>query len=120
MNGGRIRFQADADLDMTIVRGLRRRQPAIDIQSADDAGLRGVPDADVLAFCARQGRILVSHDKRTMPGHFATFLAHNDQSPGVFLIDQAVAIGTAIESLYLVWAASEPEEWTNRLERLPW
>ncbi len=110
MSGERIRFQADADFDMTIVRGLRRRQPAIDIQSADDAGLRGVPDLDVLASCARQGRVLLSHDKRTMPVHFATFMANGGQSPGVFLIDQSVSIGVAIESLNLVWAASEPEE----------
>lgn len=48
MSSQRIRFQADANFDMTIVRGLRRVQPSIDFQSADEAQLRGVPDPQVL------------------------------------------------------------------------
>jgi hypothetical protein len=36
--------------------------------------LRGVPDDQVLAEAAREGRILLSHDHRTIPRHFATFM----------------------------------------------
>ena len=58
MNTERILFQADANFDMNIVRGLKRRQPSIDFQSADDAGLRGKSDVEVLGIAADQGRIL--------------------------------------------------------------
>jgi hypothetical protein len=37
----KIKFQADADFSYTIIKALRRRQPAIDFQSADDGKLRG-------------------------------------------------------------------------------
>jgi hypothetical protein len=43
-----IRFLADANLDQAIVQGIRRREPSIDIKSAIDAGLEGLPDDKVL------------------------------------------------------------------------
>jgi hypothetical protein len=43
----RVLFQADANLNALIVRGLLRRQPLIDIQTADAAGLAGLPDPEV-------------------------------------------------------------------------
>ena len=66
-----IRFLADADLDYAIVQGVRRREPAIDFNSANDAGLEGLPDNRVLEVAAEEGRVLVSHDKHTMPVQFA-------------------------------------------------
>jgi hypothetical protein len=80
----KINFQADADFSYTIIKALRRRQPAIDFQSADDAKLRSLPDPDVLALAAKEGRILVSHDCNTMPDHFTGFVA-SQHSPGVFI-----------------------------------
>lgn len=73
----KIKFQADADFSYTITKALRRRQPAIDFQSADDAELRGLPDPEVLAFAAKETRILVSHDCNTMPEHFANLWSRN-------------------------------------------
>jgi predicted nuclease of predicted toxin-antitoxin system len=63
----KIRFQADADLNQNITRALRRRAPALDFQTANEAGLHGLDDEAVLAQAAGEGRILVSHDRRTMP-----------------------------------------------------
>jgi len=59
-----IRYQADADLNQTIVTGVLRREPTINFQTAFAAGLEGVKDPEVLAIAAQQGRILVSHDAK--------------------------------------------------------
>ena len=115
----RVRFLADEDFDYVIVRGLRLRQPQVDILTAPQAGILGFPDPAVLAFAAKQDRIVITHDKRTMPDHFATFLAEGNQSPGIMLISRKVAIGQAIEALLLVWEASSHEEWHNLITRLP-
>jgi Domain of unknown function (DUF5615) len=56
----RVKFQADADLDGRILRGLRRTAPEIDIRTAVDAGLAGLGDSDVLRISADSGRILLS------------------------------------------------------------
>jgi hypothetical protein len=112
----RVRFQADADLDGRILRGLRRTAPEIDIRTAADAALAGLKDPDVLRIAADAGRILVSQDRRTMPAHFARFSV-GGQSAGLILLREAIA--TAIEELVLIWSASEAEEWKGRLVWIP-
>ena len=113
-----VSFQADADLNAEIVAGVLRREPSIDFQTADEANLRRVPDPEVLTLAAHESRILVTHDRRTMPRHLADFILHHS-SPGVFIIAQTVSVRVAIEELLLVWAASESEEWRNLILELP-
>lgn len=114
----RVRFQADADLDGRVIRGLRRAAPGVDIRTANDAGLAGLKDPKVLQIAADSGRILVSQDRRTMPLHFTRYVA-GAQSPGVILLREAIPISIAIEELALIWNASEATEWTNRLVWIP-
>ncbi len=114
----RVKFQADADLDGRILRGLRRVAPEIDILAAADAGLTGLTDPEVLRIAADSGRILVSQDRRTMPAHFTRFSSHA-RTPGVILLREAIPISTAIEELALIWNASEAEEWVNRIVWIP-
>jgi len=114
----RVRFQADADLDGRILRGLRRVAPELDIRTSADAGLAGLEDPDVLRIAADTGRVLVSQDRRSMPGHFAGFSA-DAQSPGVILLREAISIAMAIDEIVLIWAATEAEEWVNRLVWIP-
>ncbi|MEO8661316.1 MAG: DUF5615 family PIN-like protein [Bryobacteraceae bacterium] len=61
-----IRFQADNDLKFGIVKGARRREPSMDFVSAQEAGLDGVGDPELLDRAALEGRVLVSHDRRTI------------------------------------------------------
>jgi hypothetical protein len=114
----RVRFQADADLDGRIIRGLRRVAPEVDIRSASDGGLDGLADPDVLQIAAKAGRILVSQDRRTMPAHFARYTLAV-ASPGVVLLREAIPIATAIEELVLIGSASEAEEWIGRIVWIP-
>jgi hypothetical protein len=114
----RPRFQADADFNHKIVLGLRRREPSIDFLSAQDGGVVGVTDPDVLRIAAESGRILVSRDRKTMPSHFARFLEQRS-SPGVIIVSQDLDIGAAIEDLLLIWAATDAEEWIQYLGFVP-
>jgi predicted nuclease of predicted toxin-antitoxin system len=114
----KIRFLADNDLRSAIVKGVRRCERSVDFQSAQEAGLDGLTDLEVLAVAADAGRILVSHDWTTMPVHFREFV-RGRRSPGVFLIAQKLPIGDAIEELFLGWLVTEAEEWENQLVRLP-
>ncbi len=114
-----IRFVADADFNHAIVKGCRRQEPTLDFLSANEAKLEGVPDPDVLAFAAEQNRILVTHDRQTMPHHFGEFLISGRSSPGVFLVSQYAPIGEVIDALVLIWAASDAGEWKNRVVNVP-
>ena len=114
-----IRFLADANFKFSVVKGCRRIEPAMNFLSANEAGLDGVPDPDVLAIAADQNRILVTHDLKTMPRHFGEFLMTGRTCPGVFLVSQYEAIGVIVTELVLIWAASDAEEWENRIVKLP-
>jgi hypothetical protein len=115
----KIRFQADNDLDQRIIAATRRLDPAIDFQTAPDLGLHlGVPDEQVLILAAEQDRLLVTHDRKTMPDHFERFTVSHT-SPGLIIISQTLSIGRAAEWLHLIWATSEPEEYVNSIYSLP-
>ncbi|MBW4634247.1 MAG: DUF5615 family PIN-like protein [Iphinoe sp. HA4291-MV1] len=113
-----IRFQADADFNQNIVTGVLRRELTINFQTALTAGLEGVQDKEVLAIAAKEGRILVSHDRRTMPLFFAEYIS-TQTSSGVLIVSQDVSIQEAINTLILIWAASNAEEWINRIAFVP-
>jgi hypothetical protein len=113
-----FRFQADADFNQIIVSGLVRRFSGVDFRTATQAGRAGLQDPEVLALAARESRILVTHDKQTMPRHFAEFIAQTP-SPGLIIVPQSLAVAHVVEDLAVIWAASQPEEWTNRLVYLP-
>ncbi len=114
----KIKFQADADLNQHIVRAVLRREPTIDFQTATLANLEGVPDPEVLQIAANEERMLVSHDQTTMPTHFAEFIS-SQTSPGLIIVPKHLSIAIAVENLVLIWAASEAEEWVNRIRYIP-
>ena len=114
----KVRFQADVDLNSVILLAAVRREPTIDFRTAVAAGLAGLADPDVLALAAREGRVLVTHDQRTMPHHFAEFIK-TKPSPSLILVPQHLPVSVAAEELLLIWGATEAEEWTNRVCYLP-
>ena len=112
------RFLADADFNQKIILGLLRREPTIDFLTAHKGGVIGRPDPEVLRIAAREDRILVSHDLGTMPAHFVQF-TQTQPSPGLIVVSQDIGIGTAVEDLLLIWAASTHEEWRGKMGFVP-
>lgn len=114
----KVRFQADADLNEILVKAVLRREPGIDFQTAVAAKLHGMPDKDVLALVAQSGRLLVTHDRRTMPRHFAEFV-QTRSSAGVLIVPQKLPVAQVADELTLIWLVTEAEEWINRVFSLP-
>ena len=114
----KIRFQADNDINEIILKAVWQLEPTIDIHTATEAGIVGLPDDQVLAKAAANNRLLISHDRKTMPRHFGRFITHTD-SPGLLIVPQKLPVAFVAEELLLVWLASEPEEWRNRIRSMP-
>jgi hypothetical protein len=106
------KFIADADFNEKILVGLRRREPNIDFLDASEGGTRGLSDPEVLALGAATARIVVSSDRKTMPGHFTKFLAGHD-SPGLIIAPQSLQRARAIEELILIWTENSADELRN-------
>jgi len=61
-----LRFLADENFNGRILRGLVRREPALDVIRAQDVGLTGAEDPEVLARAAEEQRLVLTHDVSTM------------------------------------------------------
>jgi hypothetical protein len=114
-----LRFQADADLKYAIVKAVRQRDPTIDFASAAESGLEGIGDPELLERAARESRILVSHDRRTMLAHFRARLEAGKSSPGLFIVSQGAPLEPVVSAIVLVWSASEMSEWRDQVHHLP-
>ena len=114
----KVRFRADADLNQIILLATIRREPAIYFQTAIAASLCCIADLEVLARAANDGRVLVTHDRKTMPRHFSEFISR-ETSPGLIVIPQSLSVAAVVDDLILIWSATEAEEWVNRIGILP-
>lgn len=113
-----LRFQADADLNPAIGRGLRRREPSIDFRAAAGVIPDGTSDPEVLRIAAESGRVLVSRDVSTMTEYFKQFI-QTQESPGLLLVHSQRPIGSVIEGLLLVWTTWAEEDLRNNARWLP-
>ncbi|MEY2856789.1 MAG: hypothetical protein RLZZ74_1101 [Cyanobacteriota bacterium] len=58
---------SDENLNGEIIRGLFLRQPNLDLIRVQDVGLIEVEDPAILAWAAENQRIILTHDRATMP-----------------------------------------------------
>src|SRR5919197_1407333 len=88
----KIKFQADNDFNGRIIRTVQQLAPEVDFRTAPAADFHlGTPDEHVLEVAAQEGRLLVSHDCKTMPTHFANSIA-SQVSPDVFIVSHKLPI----------------------------
>src|SRR5689334_13773269 len=110
-----LRLVTDEDFNKRVLAGLLARRPDLDIVRMQDVGLRGAADPDVLAWAAREGRIVLTHDVATMPNHAYERIASGDALPGLFVVPQTLTIGDAIEELILLIECSLDDEWVDQV-----
>jgi predicted nuclease of predicted toxin-antitoxin system len=104
-----LRLASDADVHGDIVRGLRRRCPAIDLTRVQDALAEGTPDPEVLAWAASENRVLITNDRNTMIGFASQRVTRGEPLPGLIVTTNEQSIGEAIDDLLLI-AEYMPEE----------
>ena len=114
-----LQMLADENFSRTIVRGLTERRPTIDLVRVQDVGLRRQPDSAVLTWAAENDRIVLTHDRSTMPDWAYERLVQGLKMPGVFVIDNRGAVGAAIDELLLIDECSEMTDWSEHVVYLP-
>lgn len=110
---------ADENFNNDIVRGVLRRNPRVDIVRIQDAGLSGAGDEAVLEWAAREGRALLTHDVSTLTRYAFDRVNAGLRMPGVFEVNRAVPVATAIEDILLLAEISLPGEWEGQIRYLP-
>ncbi len=105
-----LKLVSDEDIDGDLLRGLYRRRPDLDIVRVQDVGLSATPDPEVLAWAAGEGRILLTHDRDTMPSFAYDRVRAGELMPGVFLVSDLMPVGQAIDELLLAVDCLPPDE----------
>jgi predicted nuclease of predicted toxin-antitoxin system len=114
-----VRLLTDENFNGDIVAGLRRRIAGLDLVRVQDVGLRTADDPSILAWAARQSRLLITHDAATMMDFAYGRLADGKPMPGVFIVRPTLPIAVAIDELATIVLATEAEEWDDRVVYLP-
>lgn len=114
-----MKFAADENFDNRILRGLRRRIVDLDVVRVQDLAIAGAEDPIVLEWAAKNGRILLTHDQRTIPEFAFDRIRRGEMMPGVIVVPLSVAPGRVIEDILLIIEASTQADWLNQVQRLP-
>jgi len=114
-----LRLLIDQDLDQDILRGLARRVPNLDAVTAHQVGLSAVSDPELLAWAAAAGRVIVTHDRKTMPRHAADRMAAGERMSGVFVVPRRLPMSQVIADLEVMVMCSHENEWENIVRHLP-
>lgn len=112
-----VTLYMDVHVPGPITRQLRRR--GVDVVTAQEDGHDEVPDDRVLTRASELGRVVFTHDVRFR------IEAENWQRQGrdfaglLFGPQLGGTIGQYVEDLELIAKASEPDEWRNIVQFLP-
>jgi predicted nuclease of predicted toxin-antitoxin system len=115
----RPRFLADQDLNDHIVHGVLRQEPTIEFLRVRDLGMSERTDEEILSYAEAERLLVVSHDVNTMTAAAFARIAHGEHFCGLLMVQQTTSIRLVIDSLVLIWTASEIEEWQNQVVFLP-
>ncbi len=116
-----IRYLLDEHVPHAVRDQLLLREPGMQVLIIGDdiAPTLGTPDPAILEWIERNGYILISRNRRTIPRYLQEHLAAGHHVPGIFLLRRRHSLGQLIEDLLLIWSASEPGEYQDRIEYLP-
>jgi hypothetical protein len=114
-----MRFLADENFNNRILRGIRREHGSVDIQRVQDTEVYQAEDPAVLAFAAAAGRILLTHDIKTMPRYAYDRVKAGQPMPGVVAIPEELSIGAVIADMGIIMKASTAQDFDNQVVYLP-
>ena len=111
----RLKAYVDEDVPLSFAQALRNR--GVDCITTQEAGNKGLSDAEQLAFSAEKSRTIVTHNKKDF------ILLHNEYAragkthPGIVVADQ-LPVGLTLRRFMKLWFSRTSEDMANRLEFL--
>ncbi len=93
-----LRFLADENFNFDIVSGLLRRKPELDIVRVQEMDLEETSDRALLKLAAQEGRVLPTHDRKTMLRHVGDRVQANQPMPGVFVTRRGLSVAKRLRT----------------------
>ena len=109
----------DEHVPPALVQGLTKRQPALNIVSVQDLGMRGTLDPDLLEWAANANRVIVTFDRNTFPAAAYERIAAGELVVGVIVVDDQMPIGEAVDDVLIVAECSRDDELHGQVWYVP-
>ncbi len=114
-----MRLLTDENFNGSILRGLIRRLPELDLIRVQDVGLMNTDDRQILEWAASDGRILLTHDVATITMYAYERVNQGLVMTGVVEVMAEAPIGKIIDDLELFICCSNPEEYEGQVLFIP-
>jgi hypothetical protein len=118
----KLRFLLDENEPPRLKAALLRLNPNIDVLRVGEPGAPdlGTLDPDLLRYLDISQRALVTSNRASMPGHIEAHFAVGGHLWGMFIARPGTPVAVLAQELYLIWEASEAEEWIDQISWLPY
>lgn len=117
-----LRFLLDENISPRVCDAALRHHPHLDIVCVGepDCPPIGASDESILEHVAKTRRILVTKNRRSMPGHVKVLEARGGVEWSVFRVRAGTTYRQLIDTLVLFNEASQSEEWLGVMEWIPY
>jgi hypothetical protein len=115
------RFLMDENVPPLMPHTLRTQGPGIDFLCVGEPGAPPpqTSDPDLLLAAETLQRLLVTLDRKTMPGHLRQHFHAGQHTCGVVLLRNGFPLARYVHELLLIWGASTAAEWVDMAVYLP-
>jgi predicted nuclease of predicted toxin-antitoxin system len=114
-----IAFLVDQNFNEHIVDGLTRHDAILEFTHVRDVDLAEASDPTILEWAAAHGRVLLTHDRKTIPPFAYERVIAGLPMAGVFLVSDDLPIGQAIEELLIAAHCLSSEECKDVVRYFP-
>ena len=114
-----MRFLADENFNNDLLHGLLNADPGLDIIRVQDTGMYQADDPTLLEWASKEGRILLTHDVRTIPKYVFERVQAGLSVPGIIEVKRDISFRAAIDDLMVMIGAGEPADFENQVRYVP-
>lgn len=117
----KIRFLLDENLSPQLTIAVLNLNSAIDILRVGDSNTPplATPDPDILVYLELSQRLLVTNNRKSMPGHLQAHWENERHIWGLLWLRSEVTLGRLAAELWMIWETSEAEEWIDKTDWIP-
>lgn len=108
-----LKFFADENIPYTIVSQLNNI--GIDTESVRSQSLKGAGDKEIIRYCIKNGRILITMDR-----DFVSGLEKEYNHCGILKFKSLYSVGRMIKDVQKVNSSLSKQEMNNTVVHLPW
>lgn len=116
-----ISYLLDEHIPLSYRTQIIQRKPELRVWAIGDpnAPAKGTSDPDLLVWCEKNGFVLITNNRKTMPNHLSDHLNTGHHLPEIFVVNENMSMGQIIGELILIAEASFEDEYQDRISFMP-